>query len=214
VPKLRPSALLFDMDGLMVDSEPLWHEVECEVARRHGGCWTEALSHECIGTGLPHTVELMRERLGLGLEIAPGVSELGSTFIDRVRELALMPGCRELLDAARGRLPLGLASSSTAELIAAVLDRFELGSHFGAVVSGSSVARAKPAPDIFLRAAELLGVPPTSCLVLEDSAAGVAAGRAAGMRVIAVPERDAERFVGLADHVVGDLFAARALLEL
>jgi beta-phosphoglucomutase-like phosphatase (HAD superfamily) len=214
VPKLRPKALLFDMDGLMVDSEPLWHLVETEVARRHGGAWTRSMSDACIGTGLRHTIELMREELGLALSIEPGVAELEATFVARVRELELKRGCRALLDAALGKLPLGLASSSTSLLIDAVLDRFELGSHFAAVVSGSSVARPKPAPDIFLRAAELLAVPPAGCLVLEDSAAGVAAGRAAGMRVIAVPERDASRFAGLADHVVGDLLEAWALLEL
>jgi mannitol-1-/sugar-/sorbitol-6-/2-deoxyglucose-6-phosphatase len=214
VPTLRPRALLFDMDGLMVDSEPLWHEVECEVARRHGGAWTEALSHECIGTGLPHSVELMRERLGLALATEAGVGELCATFIARVSELALKPGCRELLDAAHGRLPLALASSSTSELVDAVLARFELAGHFAAVVSGSSVARPKPAPDIFLCAAERLGVPASACVVLEDSAAGVAAGRAAGMVVIAVPERERRRFASLADHVVGDLHEARALLAL
>jgi beta-phosphoglucomutase-like phosphatase (HAD superfamily) len=214
VPKLRPSALLLDMDGLMVDSEPLWHEVECQVADRHGGRWTLGLSHECIGTGLGHTIELMRERLGLDLGVEQGVTELVSSFIARVGELELMPGCRELLDAAQGKVPLALCSSSTTELIGAVLDHFNLRTRFAAVVSGSSVAKAKPAPDIFVHAAAQLDVPPASCVVLEDSIAGVAAGRAAGMHVIAVPERAGPRFAELADHVVSDLHEARALLEL
>ena len=198
----------------MIDSEPLWHEIESAVALRHGGHWTTALSHECIGTGLEHAVVLMRERLGVELGIEQGVAELVSCFIARVGELDLMPGCRELVDAGYGKVPLGLCSSSAPDLVRAVLDRFDLSARFAAVVSGASVAHAKPAPDIFLHAARLLGVAPASCVVLEDAIAGVAAGRAAGMCVIAVPERHEPRFAELADYVVRDLHEARALLEL
>ena len=202
------------MDGLMVDSEPVWHEVELAVAQAHGGLWTQALSTECIGTGLPHTVELMRERLGLELTVEQGVAELVAGLIARVAQVAIKPGCAELIAAAAGRIPLALASGSTRRIIDAVLDQFGLARRFGVVLSCESVARGKPAPDIFLCAAEQLSRAPAECIVLEDSPAGVQAARAAGMRVIAVPERDKARFVGLADHVVDDLFQARELIDL
>jgi len=200
------------MDGLLVDSEPLWHEVESDAARAHGGRWTDALSAECIGTGLAHAVELMRERLGLDLSVEQGVEELCRRFADRVSELELQPGCAELIAAAAPRVPLALASSSRRVLIDAVLDRFALSERFAAVVSGQDVLRAKPAPDIFLHAASLLDEPAAGCLVLEDSLAGVAAARAAGMPVIAVPEREPERFRSLADVVAVDLHEVLALL--
>lgn len=212
---LRPAeirALVFDMDGLLVDSEPLWHEVELDVAQAHGGRWTAALSAECIGTGLAHAVELMRERLGVELSVEQGVEELCGRFAERVGELRLQPGCAELIAAAARRVPLALASSSRRVLIDAVLARFALGERFATVVSGEDVPRAKPAPDIFLRAAALLGAPAGACLVLEDSLAGVAAAQAAGMPVVAVPEHEPERFAALADHVAVDLHEVRALL--
>jgi HAD superfamily hydrolase (TIGR01509 family) len=208
----EPRALVFDMDGLLVDSEPLWHEVESDVARAHGGRWTRALSAECIGTGLAHAVELMRERLALELPVDEGVAELVARFVERVAELRLQPGSAELVAAAAGRAPLALASSSRRLLIDAVLDRFELTERFDVVVSGEDVAHAKPAPDIFLRAAALLAVPAPACLVLEDSLAGVMAARAAGMPVVAVPESDPAPFRPFADHVVTDLHQVRALL--
>jgi HAD superfamily hydrolase (TIGR01509 family) len=211
VQPLRPDALVLDMDGLLVDSEPLWHEVEQSVARAHGGSWTAELSRECIGTGLKKTARLMRERLGLGLSEDEAVGELGQAFVERVAELELKPGAAELLGAARGRVPLALASSSSSAIIEAVLGHFELLSLFDAVVSGLAVARAKPAPDIFLRAAELLGLSAARCVALEDSLAGVTSAKAAGMIVIAVPEHDGRPFGVLADYVVGDLHQALRL---
>jgi HAD superfamily hydrolase (TIGR01509 family) len=107
-----------------------------------------------------------------------------------------------------------VASSSARRLVLATLGRFGLIERFDAIVSGDSVARPKPAPDIFLLAASRLGVGPSECVVLEDSLAGVEAARAAGMRVVAVPERIDERFAALADAVVTDLHEAQTLLGL
>ena len=123
-------------------------------------------------------------------------------------------GCEELLDVARERgVPCALASSSAKVLVEATLARFALGDRFGAVVTGDCVTRPKPAPDVFLEAARRLRTDVAGCVVLEDSLAGVKGARAAGMRVIAVPEREPERFVGVADAVVRDLHEARDLLE-
>ena len=211
---IEARALLFDMDGLMIDSEPVWHVVERELGRALGVDWSEELSQACIGTGLPNTIETMRTKLGVTLGVAEGVERLVEGFLAHLADLRLHAGCRELVGAAHGRMPLAVASSSTHRLVTAVLDHFGLQAHFAAVVSGESVPRTKPAPDIFLHAAERLGCAPVDCVVLEDSAAGVRAACAAGMRVIAVPESDPAPFRALTEWVVADLHAARVLLGL
>src|SRR5262249_58583576 len=99
---LRAGALLLDMDGLMVDSEPLWYEVERAFAHARGGLWTIELAHACIGKGLASTLLAMTERFGFATDLEKDGHELVESFIARVGELALKPGCAELLDAARG----------------------------------------------------------------------------------------------------------------
>lgn len=207
---LRPRALLLDMDGLMVDSEPLWFEVEGDFARARGGEWTPALAHACIGQGLVHTLEVMRGTFGFDVHLARDGADIVDRFIAKIGGLTLKPGCRELLDEASGRVALALGSSSARRLVDAVVMRFDLARLFGATVSGDDVAHPKPAPDIFLAAASRVGVAPAECVVLEDSLAGATAGRAAGMRVIGVPERETKGMDLVADIVVSDLFAARA----
>jgi sugar-phosphatase len=210
---LSPAALILDMDGLMIDSEPLWWRVEKQLASELGATWTDALARQCVGKGLPNVIVTMQRELGINLEEEEGVGRLVSTFIDRIDELELHTGCAELMDAAdASRLPMAVASSSTMRLIEAVLERFAIADRFAATVSGDSVKHAKPAPDIFLRASELLGRRPAGCLVFEDSIAGVKAARAAGMPVIAVPEFDRERFAPLTPYVVDDLNEARSLV--
>jgi mannitol-1-/sugar-/sorbitol-6-/2-deoxyglucose-6-phosphatase len=206
-------ALLFDMDGLLVDSEPLWFQVEREFARARGGDWTEAQAAACVGRGLANTLRVMGESFAFATNAERDVAEIIDAFIARAGELRLKPGAAELVAEAHGRIPIALASSSHRRLVDAILARFSLAARFGAVVSGDAVAHPKPAPDIFLLAAERLGVAPACCVVLEDSRAGVEAARAAGMRVIAVPEHDGAAFDGLADAVVGDLYAARRVLR-
>jgi HAD superfamily hydrolase (TIGR01509 family) len=212
---LRPAALLFDMDGLMVDSEPLWWRVERGLAARHGHEWTDAMAASCVGTGFPNTIATMNRNFGLALDATEGTRWLGDAFVRRVGELALKPGCRELVAAATAAgLRLAVASSSALPVIEAVLAHFALAASFAAVVSGKMVPRPKPAPDVFLEAARRLSCEPARAVVLEDSLPGVRAARAAAMAVIAVPERSTGELVLLADHVVADLHEARRLLGL
>lgn len=209
-------AFLWDMDGLLVDSEPLWYLVERDFARRRGADFTKDHALENIGKGIAHTVHFMHRLFGFPVDVDRDVEELIQTFMDRTAELTLKPGARELLGRTHGQYGLALASSSHRRLVEKTLDQFALRPTFGAIVSGQDVARPKPAPDLFLRAAELLGVPIGECVVLEDSVAGVTAGRAAGAIVIAVPEgsQEAARFAELADVVVPDLFEAARWLGL
>ena len=216
VERFSPHALVLDMDGLMVDSEPLWFQVERDFAAERGGEWTHAMALGCTGRGTPYTLRVMSEAFGFTVSVAQDTAEIMGAFIRRAGELALKPGCRELLDDVGGKVPLAVASSSPRRLILAVLDRFDLRPHFAAIVSGEEVLQPKPAPDIFVRAAADLGVPPGECAVFEDSFAGVSAGRAAGMFVVAVPEGpwEGRGFEAVADRIVPDLFAARATLAL
>ncbi len=211
---IEAGALLFDMDGLMVDSEPLWFEVEKDFARARGGDWTDALGDACVGKGLLNTIRVMGEVFHFEVHETAMLDEIIDAFIARAAELRLKPGCAELLDAMHGRVPAACASSSHKRLVEKVLTQTGIARYFDAVVTGDAVANPKPAPDVFLAAAARLGVVPARCVVLEDSMAGVTAGRAAGMRVIAVPEHDPAAFVAMADVVVKDLFEARAQLGL
>jgi sugar-phosphatase len=207
-------AVLFDMDGLMVDSEPLWFEVERDFARARGGDWTPALAHACIGKGLANTVRTMREVMGLDVDDVRDGAVIVDLFLSRAHRLALKPGCAELVEAARGVVPIAVASSSAGRLVRGVLEGLGVASRFDAIVSGDDVARTKPAPDIFLEAARRLNVAPEGCVVLEDSLAGATAGHAAGMRVIAVPEQETPGIERVATFVVRDLFEARAKIAL
>lgn len=212
--RFRPRALVFDMDGLLVDSEPLWHEVEKEFIAARGGVWTYELAMQCTGMGIGPAIRLMGQTCGFEVDEERDVAEMEDRFVARIDELCLKPGARGFLDAARGRLPLGLASSSTRRLIDTVLQRFAILDYFQVTVSGREVPRAKPFPDVYLRAAELLGVESAHCVALEDSRNGCRAARAAGMQVIGVPEIERDEFVSLADVVVGSLDDARMLVEL
>jgi mannitol-1-/sugar-/sorbitol-6-/2-deoxyglucose-6-phosphatase len=204
-----PAALVLDMDGLMVDSEPLWFEVERTFAADRGAEWTLAHAHVAVGRGLATTLSIMHEAFGFPVDVVRDTAWIQGAFVDRVGSLAFKPGCLELLDAAAA-LPLAVASSSPMRLIRAVLDRFAIAERFQVIVSGESVANPKPAPDIFLRTAAELGVAPARCAVFEDSLAGATAGHAAGMFVVAVPEGPPEGrgFEAVANVIVTDLFEA------
>ncbi len=199
----------------MVDSEPVWFDVQRAFVRERGEIWTPELASACVGGGLVNAIRVMGEAFGFDVDFERDAQTMVDAFIARVDDVSLKPGCRDLVDAARQRnIPCAVASSSTLRLVEATLARIDLRHQFHAVVSGECVTKPKPAPDIFLEAANRLRAPPSDCVVLEDSLAGVRAARAARIRVIAVPEGNAERFEGLADAVVQDLDAARTLLAL
>lgn len=211
------SALLLDMDGLLVDSEPLWFEIERSFCRERGFDWTGADASTCVGRGLRATLMAMGERFGFAVDADRDAAWVVDRFVARVGELELKPGAEELLAAAEARgLGLALASSSPRRLVGAVVDRFGLRSRLGSIVTGEDVVHPKPAPDIFLRAAEELGVAAARCAVLEDSPAGATAGRAAGMIVVAVPEGpwEGRGFEAVADVCLPDLRRAAAWLGL
>jgi len=213
---IEARAIIFDMDGLLVDSEPLWAAVEADFARARGGDFTAEHARRCVGRGLESTLTMMATTFGFAIDRERDAREIIDRFLERAGELTLKPGARELIDAAGTRVPLALGSSSASRLVRAVLDAVGVSTCFAVVVSGDDVERLKPAPDIFTKCARDLAVQPAVCVVLEDSIAGVRAGRAAGMRVIAVPEEAPHdpAFAREADAVANDLFEARRRLRL
>ena len=180
--------VLFDMDGLLVDSEPLWFEVECAVMARLDGRWSEADQQALIGGSLPRTVSYLLARAG-----RPASSEdVGRWLVDGMtsllmsRPLTMLPGAGELLAEVRAAgIPHALVTSSERPIMDAVLR--QLGVSFSATVCADDVTRGKPDPEPYLRAASLIGADPRACVALEDSPNGVASAEAAGCRLIAVP---------------------------
>lgn len=188
---MSPDAVIFDLDGVLLDSEPAWEAARREVTLEAGGRWRDDAQTEMMGMSTSEWSAWMHEALGVPLDPERIVREVLSRMERSFRErLPLLPGAREAVTALAEDWTLGLASSSSRPLIDLALELGGLAGHFRATVSSEEVERGKPAPDVYLRAAELLAVDPEGCVAIEDSGNGIRAGAAAGMRVIAIPDRD------------------------
>jgi HAD superfamily hydrolase (TIGR01509 family) len=181
-------AVLFDMDGLLVDSEPLWFEVECAVMARLDGEWSEEDQEALVGGSLPRTVSYLLARAAHPAsreDVARWLVD-GMTSLLMSRPVTMLPGARELLAEVRtAGLPHALVTSSERPIMDAVL--LQIGARFDATVCANDVTSGKPDPEPYLRAASLLGADPRSCVALEDSPNGVASAEGAGCRLVAVP---------------------------
>ena len=202
----RFRAVIFDLDGLLLDTEPGWHRAEAELLRRHGAAYTDADETATLGWSVDSTLRRYLPRLGLGDSALP---DLTRELMDLARQeyagpIPVRPGAAELVARLRGRVPLGIASNTARSLVLSALGSAPFGDAFDAVVSAEEVARPKPAPDIYLEACRRLGVEPSAAIGLEDSGSGIAAAKAAGLTVIAVPQW-AVVDTSAADHVVTSL---------
>jgi HAD superfamily hydrolase (TIGR01509 family) len=183
-------AVVFDLDGVLVDSEHVWDEVREELARERGGRWHEGAQRDMMGMSSPEWSRYMHDVIGLEEPPDEISAEVVRRLAARYREkLPLIPGAREAVLRLAERWPLAVASSSNRPIIDLVLERSGLDSAFQAIVSSEEVARGKPAPDVYLEAARRLGVAPARCAAVEDSHAGILSAKAAGLRVLAIPNR-------------------------
>ena len=190
MPRPRVDAVLFDLDGVLVDTEPWWDEVRRAFAAAHGRRWGPDDQAAVMGANSRGWARIMRERLELGSMTEDAILDAvvdGVLACYRDREPPRVPGAAEALRRTAADRPVAIASSSHPAILAAAVDALALRDVLGAVVSSDEVAHGKPAPDVYLRAAGLLAVAPAHCLVVEDSVNGVRAGRAAGMTVVLVP---------------------------
>jgi len=181
-------AVVFDLDGVLVESDHIWHEVREGLARERDGNWTDRSEAEMSGMSSSEWSLYMHEVVGL----ADPPDEINDEVVRRMRsryakKLPLIDGAGEAVKRLAGSFRLAVASSSNRELIEVVLARAGLDRYFEATVSSEEVARGKPSPDVFLEAARRLSVPPWNCGAVEDSTNGIRAAHAAGMRVVAIP---------------------------
>ena len=181
-------AVVFDMDGVLIDSEPVWERVRREFVAEHGGRWPEDAQDRMMGMSTAEWSAYISEDFGLRLP-APRVAELviAAMAAEYQAHLPLLPGAVGAVRDLSARWPLAVASSAPKSLIEAVLDISGLRPAFAAAVSSEEVPRGKPAPDVYLEAAARLQEPPASCAAVEDSSNGLRAAAAAGCAVIAVP---------------------------
>ena len=185
----RPLAVVFDMDGVLLDSEPIGYEAMRLVMRGQGAPYDEVENDEFVGRTTAESFRVLRARRGLRPEIAELVRQFCEAKIRLIKESARpLPGVPEVLERVRAAgYRLALASSAEIPIIAATVETLGLVSCFELRVSGEEVPRGKPAPDVFLETARRLALAPRDCLVVEDSRNGLLAARAAGMRCAVVP---------------------------
>ncbi|MEU0529453.1 HAD family hydrolase [Amycolatopsis tolypomycina] len=179
-------AVIFDLDGVLVDSERIWDEVRRAVVAEHGGTWRAEATRAQQGMSTPEWARYLVEELGA--QLSP--PEIATLVVKRMAaryaaEPPLIPGAVEVVRQVSARWPVAIASSSPVILIKGFLD--VTGLPVGAAVSSEQVGAGKPAPDVYLRAAELLGVAPQGCAAVEDTTNGLRSALAAGMAVYAVP---------------------------
>jgi HAD superfamily hydrolase (TIGR01509 family) len=183
-----PAAVLWDMDGTLVDTEPYWVDVEFDLAEQYGGTWSHELATELVGNDLIASGRFIRKHMGIDLTPEEIVERLLDGVIARVlTEVPWRPGARELLEQCREEgVPCALVTMSYERFVAPILAQLPAGS-FRVVVTGDAVSRGKPDPEPYLTAARLLAVDPADCVAIEDSDTGATSAAAAGCQVLVVP---------------------------
>ncbi|MEV0645471.1 HAD family phosphatase [Phytomonospora sp. NPDC050363] len=209
--------VIFDMDGVIVESEQLWEESWAACCARRHTAWTLDDTRTCQGMSSPEWAAHVAAKIGDPALAGTVRAECVGHVADAVRSgrAPLLPGAPELVAEARDRVPIALASSAARPVIDAVLDHYGLDG-FAATVSSEEVDRGKPSPDVYAEAARRIGLDPADGLAVEDSGNGIRSARAAGLHVVAIPNRDYPpdpEALALADHVAADHAGALAYVR-
>jgi HAD superfamily hydrolase (TIGR01509 family) len=214
----RFHAVTFDLDGVLADSEPWWNEIDAKLLAEHGIDYHGEYHRDVLGVSYQVAVEFYKNAFSIAASVEELMGRRGEIAIDffanRVR---LFPSAKTTLTQLREmKLYLAVATSSVGASARPFLERTGIGSFFHIVVTGDEVLRGKPHPDIYLRTSKKLGMPPEACLAVEDALAGVAAAKAANMRVAAIPDTrfmDPLEYRKEADYVLGNLSEIPALID-
>src|SRR5438034_1745874 len=203
-------AVIFDLDGVLADSEPWWNEIDKKLLAEYGVTYRGEYHRNVLGVSYRLAVEFYKKAFGLSVsteEMMRRRAEIAIEFF--VNRVGLFPSAKEVLQKLRQMyLRLAVATSSVSASARPFLDRHQLTAFFDVIVTGDEIERGKPHPDIYLRAAEKLGLAASACLVIEDALAGIAAAKAANMRVPAIPDIrfvDPHEYEKEADYLLGSL---------
>ncbi|HEY6205894.1 MAG TPA: HAD family phosphatase [Chthoniobacterales bacterium] len=211
-------AVIFDLDGVLADSEPSWDDIDAKLLSEYGVAYRGEHHREVLGVSYKGSVELFKKTFNITApteELMRRRGEIATEFF--ANKIGLFPHVKEVLEELRDmKLWLAVATSSVSASARPFLDRHQLTSFFDVIITGDEIERGKPAPDIYLRVAEKLRIAPEECLVIEDSLSGVGAAKAANMRVAAIPDRrfvDRRDYQEQADHVLESLAEIPALVR-
>ena len=211
-------SIIFDLDGVLADSEPWWNQIDAKLLAEYGVTYRGEHHQNVLGVSYRLAVEFYKKAFGLSVpteEMMRRRGEIATEFF--ANRVGLFPHVQEVLQELRQmKLHLAVATSSVGASARPFLDRHHLTGFFEVIVTGEEVERGKPAPDIYLRASDKLGSPTDACLAVEDALPGVAAARAANMRVAAIPDRrfvDPDEYEKKADYVLSSLKELPALVR-
>ena len=203
-------AVTFDLDGVLADSEPWWNQIDTKLLAEHGVSYRGEYHRNVLGVSYRIAVEFYKNAFQICASVEEMMRRRGEIATDFfAKRVGLFPSARTTLEQlVEMKVPLAIATSSVSVSAHPFLDRTGIRNLFGVVVTGDEVQRGKPHPDIYLRTSKKLGIRPEECLVIEDALTGVAAAKAANMRVAAIPDRrfmDPREYEKEADYVLGSL---------
>jgi len=217
---MRPSfhAVIFDLDGVLADSEPWWNQIDAQLLAEHGINYRGEYHRNVLGVSYRLAVDFYKNAFHIPASVEELMRRRGEIAIDFfATRVGLFPSAKTTLEQLRKmRLHLGVATSSVSASARPFLERTGIRSFFDVILTGDEVQRGKPDPDIYLEIAKRLGMPAETCLVIEDAFAGVAAAKAAKMRVAAIPDTrfvDPREYEKEADYVMGSLLEIPALIR-
>jgi HAD superfamily hydrolase (TIGR01509 family) len=211
-------AVIFDLDGVLADSEPSWDEIDAQLLREYGADYHGEYHREVLGVSYRGSVQFFKKKFKISApteEMMKRREKIATEFF--AKRIDLFPSAKRVLEELREmKMPLAVATSSVGASARPFLDRHRITEFFEVIITGDEIERGKPEPDIYLRTVDKLGVPADECLVIEDSLSGIAAAKAAKMRVAAIPDTrfvDPREYEEEADYLLKDLSEIPGLVQ-